>query len=161
MGPLVVLGFAGTYLAVPIEGETDFIELFAEAFDIRFGGNGGVLSGLDGVLFGRKSKRIVAHRVKYVIAGKAFISGYNIGGYISKGMAHVQTGSRGIGEHIQYVIFGFLGIFSNGIKRIFGPVKLPFGFDVLELILVRIRHFEGKNTKRRSFYRPLWVHGRK
>jgi hypothetical protein len=31
----------------------------------------------------------------------------------------------------------------------------------LELILVRIRHFEGKNTKRRSFYRPLWVHGRK
>ena len=100
LGPLVVLGFTGTYLAIPIERETDFIELFAEAFYVGFGGNGGVLSGLDGVLFGRKSERIEAHRVEYVKTGKAFVSGYNIGGDISKGMANVQTGPRGIGEHI-------------------------------------------------------------
>ena len=77
--PFIIWGIAGFYLAIPIEGEADFIELFAEAFDIGFGGNRWVLSGLDGILFCGKSESIVSHWVQHVEAGKAFVAGYNIG----------------------------------------------------------------------------------
>ena len=77
--PFIILGIAGFYLAVPIEGETDFIELFAEAFDICFGGYCRVLSGLDGILFCGKSESIISHWVQHVKSGKAFVAGYNIG----------------------------------------------------------------------------------
>ena len=53
LGPLVVFGLAGAELAIPVVAEANLIELLAVAANVYIGGNGRVLSGLDGILLGR------------------------------------------------------------------------------------------------------------
>ena len=74
LGPLVVLGIAGAYLARPIVAEADLVELLAVACDILLGGYSRVLAGLDSVLLGGKTEGIVAHRVKYVESARTLIA---------------------------------------------------------------------------------------
>ena len=63
---MVVVGVAGSYLAVPVEAETDLVKLFAVAVDILLCCDCRVLSCLYGILLCRESVCIVTHRVEYV-----------------------------------------------------------------------------------------------
>ena len=50
--PMVITGVARTYLTIPIERETNLIQLLAVAVYIVHGGDSRMLAGLDGVLLG-------------------------------------------------------------------------------------------------------------
>src|SRR5688572_21546248 len=63
LGPFVIMGIGGLYLAVPIETKADIVQLLAKVFDIVIGGYGGRDTMVDGILFGRKTKGIITHGV--------------------------------------------------------------------------------------------------
>ena len=106
LGPLVVLGIAGADLARPVVGEADAVHLLAVACDVLLGGHGRMLSGLDGILLGGKAEGVVPHRVQHVETLQALVAAVNITCNVSQRMSHVKPRSRGIGEHIQYIILG-------------------------------------------------------
>ena len=64
--PFVILWVAGAYFPVPIKTKTNFIQLFFKSCNIFFGGIGRVLPGFNGILFGRQTKAVKAHRMQYI-----------------------------------------------------------------------------------------------
>ena len=83
LSPMVITGLTSTYFTVPIKRETDFIQLFTVAVDIVHSGDGRVLSGLDSILFCRKSVCVISHRVQHVETLQTFITGINITSNVS------------------------------------------------------------------------------
>ena len=139
--PFIVFGFAGAYLTVPVEAEPDFVELFAITVDVLFGGDGGVLSRLYGILFGGQPVGVVAHGVQHVESFESFEAGVNIRGDIPERVAYMQTGSRGVGKHIQHIVFGFVRVFGDVVGVVLFPVFLPLLFDFSEIIFHRFFRF--------------------
>ena len=133
--PFVIFWITGAYLAAPVEGESYFVELFAVACNILFGGDGGGLTGLYGVLFGGQAVGVVAHGVQHVETFQAFVACKDVAGYVSEGVSHMQSRSRGVGEHVEDVVFGFVGDVVGAVGLIFAPVVLPFAFDVVEIVI--------------------------
>ena len=72
--PLIVFGRAGAHLARPVEGEADFVELFAVAGNVLRRGHRRVLSGLNGILLSRQPVGIVAHGVEHIVAAQTTIA---------------------------------------------------------------------------------------
>jgi len=134
LSPMVISWFTSTYFTVPIKREADFVQLFTIAVDIVHSGDGRVLSGLYSVLFCRKSICVISHRVQHVETLQAFVTGINITGYVSQRMSYVQSGSRRIREHIQYVEFLFAFVFSHLIGMVLCPSLLPFLFNLSEIV---------------------------
>ena len=135
--PFIIFGVACAYLAVPVETESYLVELFPIAVDILFGGDGGVLSRLYGVLFGGQPVSVVTHRVQHVETFEAFEAGVDIRSDISEGVSYVQSGTRRIGKHIQHIEFGFLTVFRNPIGVVIFPILLPFLLDFSEIVVHR------------------------
>ena len=104
---MVIFRVASTDFTVPVETETDFVQLFAVAVDIVDGSDGGMLSSLDSVLFGRKSVSIISHRIEDIKALQAFVTCINVAGNVSQRVSHMQSCSRWIREHIKHVEFLF------------------------------------------------------
>ena len=74
---------------------------------VLYGSDGGMLSGLDSVLFGRKSVSIISHRIEDIKALQAFVTCINVAGNVSQRVSHMQSCSRWIREHIKHVEFLF------------------------------------------------------
>ena len=98
--PMVVVGGAGAHLAVPVEGETYLVELFAVAVDILEGGLLRMLTGLYGILLCGQTVGIVAHRIEHIETLLPFIASVDVACDVSQRMAHVQAGATGVGKHI-------------------------------------------------------------
>ncbi len=60
-------------------------------------------AGVDGVLLGGQSERIPAHRVQHVEAAHPLVTAINVRGRVAFGMADVEAGAAGVGEHIEDV----------------------------------------------------------
>ena len=134
LSPFIIFGIASTYFAAPIITKAYLVQLLAITIYVLFGRYGRVLSRLYGILLGRKTVCIIPHRVKNVKPLQSFISGINIGGYISQRVTYVQTCSRRIGKHIQYVILGLALIFFYLINMMIFPILLPLLFYLFEII---------------------------
>ncbi len=132
--PVIVFGVAGAHLAVPVEAESNLVELLAIVVDILFGGDGRMLSGLDGILFGRQAVGIVAHRIEHVESILSLIACIDVAGDISERMAHMESGPRGVWEHVQNIVFRAIGVFHNLIGFLLYPSLLPFLFDITEVV---------------------------
>ena len=132
--PVIIFGVAGAYFAVPVEREAYLVELFAIAVDIVDGGNCRVLASLDGILLGGKAVGIVTHRVQYVEALQSFVAGVDVRSDVSQRMSHVQTCTRGVGEHVQYIEFLFRIVFRYLIGLVVHPSFLPFLFNLPEIV---------------------------
>ena len=76
--PLVVDGVAGAHLALPVEREAYLVQLVSIAVDVLERRLLRVLTGLDGVLLGRQSVGVVAHRVQHVEALLALVAGIDV-----------------------------------------------------------------------------------
>ena len=87
------MGVAGSDLSVPVEGETDFVQLFAIACNVFDGRHRGVLSGLNGILFGGKAVGIIAHGVKDVESFQAFVACVDVGGDVAERMTDMKSRS--------------------------------------------------------------------
>ena len=132
--PLVVFGVARAHLARPVEREADFVELLAVAGRVALGGDGRMLARLDGVLFSRKSEGVVAHRVKDVEALEPLVAGIDVRGDVAQRVADVQTRTRGVGEHVEYVVFRARRVGFDAVGSLLLPAVLPFGFNLLEIV---------------------------
>ena len=132
--PMVVVGCAGTYLTVPVEGEPYLVQLLAVVVDIGKGAYFGVLACLDGMLFGRQSVGIISHGVQYVVSLQALVACIDIACYVSEWMAYVQTSTAGIGEHVQYVELLLSRIFLHLVCVIGHPSLVPFLFNLAEVV---------------------------
>ena len=101
--PVVINRFASAYFTIPIKTETNLIQLFAIAVDVGFGSYSRMLTCLDGILFSRKSICIVTHRIQYIKSLQTLVTGINIAGNITERVTYVQSRTRRVREHIQYV----------------------------------------------------------
>ena len=101
--PAVVVGVAGLYLAAPVKTKSEAVQLLAVALDVGFGGDGRVLSGLNGVLFCRKAEGVKTHRVQHVKALVALKAADDVAGDVAQWVSHVQAGARRIGKHVKHI----------------------------------------------------------
>ena len=138
--PLVVLGITGADFAVPVKAEPDFIQLPAIACNILVGRLLRMLAGLDGILLGRQTIGIVTHRVEDIEAFQTLVARIDVAGDVSKGMTHMQTGSRRIGEHVEDVELGLVCLFGHLVGTFLCPRLLPAGFDVSEVVIHIVRY---------------------
>ena len=86
---MIIFWVASTDFTVPVERETYFVQLLAVAVDIVDGSDGGMLSGLDGILFCRQTVSVISHRVEYIEALQSFVTGVNIRSNVSQRMTYV------------------------------------------------------------------------
>ena len=104
--PMVITGFASAHFAAPVEAETNLVQLLAVAVDVFRSGNCGMLTRLNRILLGRKTVGIVTHGVQHVEAVQALVACVDVRGDITERVSHVKSRTRGVGEHIQYVVLG-------------------------------------------------------
>ena len=104
--PMVVTGFASAHFTTPVKAETNLVQLLAVAIDVVRSGNCGMLARLNSILFGGKTIGIVTHGVQHVEAVQALVACVDVRGDVAEGVSHVKTRTRGVGEHIQYVVLG-------------------------------------------------------
>ena len=114
--PAEVLDVGRRQLAVPVVAEAQHLQLAAERGDVLFGGLARGRVGLDGVLFGRQSKGVEAHRVQHRFAPHALEAADDIGRRVAFGVADVQPVAAGIGEHIQHVQLRPVG--RSGVRNV-------------------------------------------
>ena len=88
----------------------------------------------NGVLFGGKSKRIISHGMQDVESFQSLEAAVDVAGDVSEGMSHMQTGSAGIGKHIEHIAFRPAGVVGHLIGTQVFPTFLPFSLDIPELV---------------------------
>ena len=132
--PFVVFGITGAHLTIPIEAETNFIELFPITVDVLFGGHSRMLTGLNRILLSRQSESIVTHRVQYVKSFETFVPRIDIRSDITQRMADMQTRSRRVWEHIQHIILRAIFINLDFVGFSFGPTALPLLLNGPEIV---------------------------
>ena len=93
-----------------------------------------MLSCLDSILFGRQSVGIVAHGVQHVIALLTLIACIDVRCDITQWVSHMQSGTRRVGEHVQYIEFLLRWVFGHTIGLHFHPSLLPFLFDFSKIV---------------------------
>ena len=90
--------------------------------------------GFNRVLFRRQAEGIPAHGMQHVITQHPFVASNNVGRNIALGMAHVESGTRRIREHIEDVKLGFGGVDVRTKRLMLAPVGLPFLFNGLVIV---------------------------
>ena len=88
-----------------------------------------MLSGLNGILLGRKAKCVISHRMEHIKAVEPLVTGKNVTCNISERVSHVQSGTARIREHIQNVVLRFITVFLSLEGLFLGPSGLPLAFD--------------------------------
>ena len=160
--PAYIAGVGGGYLAVPVVGEAQHLELAAEIVDVLVGRDARVLACLDGVLLCGETEGVPAHGVQHVEAVHALVTAYDIGGGVALRVAYMQTGTTRVGEHIQDVALGLAGIKTllAGVEHFEGllciPGGLPLGFKDVERIRIFTfghvaRDYDTRATENQAF----------
>ena len=164
--PLVIFGIAGTHLAVPIETEADFIELFAVTVDILLRSYGRMLAGLDRILLGRQPERIVTHRMQHIETPEPFVTRIDVRCDVTQRMTDVQSRPRRIREHVQHIIFRPALIHFDPVGFLLGPTALPFllyspeiVLHIVNLVFVSLRSCPGDFIPFRNGYTAQSVSG--
>ena len=137
LGPVVVCGVAGAHFAVPVVAEPDFVELLAIAVDIVHGGHLGVLTGLNGILFGRQAIGVVAHGMQHVETLQAFVARIDVACNVAERVTYVQSGAAWIGEHVEHIEFRARVVNLSLVDFIVFPVFLPLLLDFFVIIFHR------------------------
>jgi hypothetical protein len=158
--PSVVSRITGDHFTAPIIGEADLIHLLGEIPDILFRRPGRMDPMLDSVLLRRQSERVESHGVKDIVTLQSLEARYNVGGDISKRVADVQTRTRGVRKHVEYVIFWFSRR-KDFVNLAFRPLLSPLFLDLSYLFFGVIAHYYQNEAKikysfqsRNSFLAP-------
>src|SRR5579862_3809297 len=96
LGPAKIFGVGGVDFARPIVAETKGFDLAFEGGDVGLGGLARILASADGVLLGGKAKGVPAHRVEDIETARATVTGEDVSGSITLGMADVKAGAGGV-----------------------------------------------------------------
>ena len=155
--PFIIIGIAGANLATPIVAKAYFVELFTITCNILFGSDSRMLTCLNSILLSRQSVRIETHRMQYVITLQTLVATIYVGSDITQRMPHMQTRSRGIRKHIQYIKFRAFASIFHLVNGIFFPISLPFLFDFSKVIF----HTSALCLKSMQIYEILYLKHRK
>ena len=101
--PAVVVGVAGLHLAAPVKAQTEAVQLLAVALDVDLGRDGGVLAGLNGVLFRGEAEGVKAHRVQHVKSLVTLKTADDVAGNVAERVADVKARTRRVGKHVEHV----------------------------------------------------------
>ena len=124
--PAEVVGVGRIDLAVPVVTEAQRLDLPAERVHIRGGGQPRVGAGLAGVLLGRQTEGVPAHRVQHVEAVHPLEAGEDVGRRVAFRVADVQAGPTRVRKHVEDVVLRFAGHGRvAGIDGAEGLVRLP------------------------------------
>ena len=148
--PLVVPRIAGAHFAIPVERKADLVELLAVTGDVVIGGDGRMLSRLDGILLGRQPEGVVTHRMQHVEAALALVTGEDVRGDVSQRMADVQAGARRIGKHVEHVVFRSRSVDLDAVGSALLPALLPFRFQFFEVVFHGVNEFSGNALSDRA-----------
>ena len=132
--PVVIMRIARPYLSVPVEREADLVQLFPVTGYVFLCSDFRVLACLNGILLGRESIGIIPHRVQDVEAFEPLVAGIDVACNVSQRVSDVQSCSRRIGEHIEYVELLLVLVFNNSVGLVLNPLPLPFLLDVSEVV---------------------------
>ncbi len=121
--PLVVLGRAGRQFALPVEGETQRLELLLHVGDVVPGPLRRRYPVLHRGVLRRQAESVPAHGLQDVVALHPVVAGEHIADGIVPHVPHVQLARR-IGEHRQAVVLRLVGVFrsAEGLRGV--PVGL-------------------------------------
>lgn len=135
LGPFVITRVDGRDLLAPIIGEAEVFDLLLEMGDVLPREPFGVDVVLDGELLSRQAKGVPAHRMEDVIALHPLHPGDDIGRGVAFGVADVEPLARGIGEHVEDVIFGTGEIMDVAIEGVLLlPCLFPFVLNRSEIV---------------------------
>ena len=94
----------------------------------------GVMACIDGVLFGGQAKAVKADGVKHVVALHALHARNDIGCCITFGVTDMQSRAGGVGEHVEYIVFGSGKIVQVGVESsVAFPILGPFLFNFIKI----------------------------
>ena len=131
--PLVVLLVTGGQLPGPVVAESQAFELASHVVDVLVGPLGGMNTPLDGGVFGREAKGIPSHGMQNVVTPHGHEPGHHIANGVVPDVAHVDP-ARGIGKHLQAVVFGLAGLLFHPVEVMVLPVLLPLEFYSLGIV---------------------------
>ena len=126
--PAEVVLVGGRELAVPVDGEAEHLELAAEVVDVALGLDGRVFARGDRVLLGGEAESVPAHRVEDVEAVGLLVAGEDVRSGVTFGVADVQAGAGGVGEHVQDVVLRLTAGDRLGAER---GASFPGGLPLL------------------------------
>ena len=84
-------------------------------------------------ILGRQAEGIPAHRMQHIIALGAAEAGDDIAHGVVADMAHMDAPRR-IGEHLQHIAFGLVGMGRRGEQGARVPFRLPVFFGFLGVV---------------------------
>ena len=132
--PVIVVRVAGAHFAVPVEAETNLVELFAIVVDILESSDFRMLTCLDGILLCWQSVGIVAHWVQHIETLQTLVASIDVACYVSQRMSHVQSCARWIREHVQHIELLLVLVFNNVVSLLLHPALLPFLLNLFEIV---------------------------
>ena len=139
--PLVEFRVAGPHLPVPVVTEPYPVHLGTIAVYVDRRGLLRVLPGLDGILLRGKTEGVIPHGMEHVESFKPLVAGKDVTGDIAQRVAYVESGTRRIREHVQYVELRPGAVFPGLECALFGPPGLPLLLDCPEIVIHRYFRF--------------------
>ncbi len=134
--PAVILGVGRVDLAVPVVGEAERADLFAEAVDVLFGRDGGVRARLHGILLGWQAERVPPHGMQDVEAFHALVAAEDVGGRVAFRVSDMEARAGGVREHVEAVELRLRTVFRIGLESlVFKPILLPFFLYRAEIVV--------------------------
>ncbi|KAF5028666.1 hypothetical protein DSECCO2_656680 [anaerobic digester metagenome] len=131
--PAVVFGRAGGQLAPPVIRVAKAAQLGAHVVDVGKGPLGGMGAVLDGGVFRRQPEGVPAHGVQHVEALHALEARHHVADGVVAHVPHVDVARR-VGEHLEHVVLGLVGVVVAVEGAAFFPGALPFDFDGLVVV---------------------------
>ena len=147
--PAIVLGRAGRKLALPVDRETQRLELLLHGGDVLVGPFRGRHAVRHRGVFCGQTEGVPTHRLKHVEAPHPMKAGHHVADGVVAHVSHMQLARR-VGEHRQAVELraaAFSGRLLDRAKREGSvPVLLRFALDDLGVVLglhERVREKDG------------------
>ena len=134
MSPLVIGRVGGVYFPAPVKGKSQGFKLSFKVCDIVFGYDRRVNVILYREVFGGKTKRVPAHRIKHVVALKSLLSADNIKRGVRARVTYVQSLSRRVRKLHKPVKLRQRIIVLCGEGLLFVPNILPFFLDFCVIV---------------------------
>ena len=132
--PAIILRVTCYYRAIPVVRKAHALKACFLCFDVSISPSSRVTIVLDCRIFGRQSKSIPTHRMKYIISTHGVITCRNVTKRIVTNMAHVNIARR-IREHLKYIALWLRLVFASGICARIRPDLLPMGLYFMRVVL--------------------------
>ena len=129
----VIFRVTSRKLAAPVNRQAQGLHLRPHVRDVAIGPVLGMPPPLHRGIFGGHAKGVPPHRMQHRKPLAPLIAGHHIAHRIVPHMPHMDTPRR-IGEHLQHIILGPLGVVARGKHPRTGPGLLPFRFDYRRFI---------------------------